>query len=335
MPPKKSSSTPASTPEQASTLAFDQIYHMDCLEGFRQLATNSADIVICDPPYPVNNYSDKKILDDYLKWADQYIAEAFRVVKEDGTVFIFGYSELLSFVRTRLPIPLNNCRWLIWHFTNKNIPTLRFWQRSHESILCCWKKGDRPNFNLDDVREPYTELFMKGAAGRKRVATKGRFSDGTKETVYNAHEKGALPRDTFKIPAIAGQAFQKERVVFPTQRPLELCKRLILSARRELPAETVVVVPFAGSGSECVAAYQLGAKFIGFEIDEAAIGVAAQRLLYADAPDPSPNTSPTGSVASKTLFETRSRPSSGSSSGSASSGAPKNLIIDPNQDYNE
>jgi DNA modification methylase len=50
MPPKKSLSTPASTPEQASTLAFDQIYHMDCLEGFRQLASGSADIVICDPP---------------------------------------------------------------------------------------------------------------------------------------------------------------------------------------------------------------------------------------------------------------------------------------------
>ena len=184
---------------------------------------------------------------------------------------------------------------------------------------------------MDEVREPYTDLFLKGAAGRKRVATKGRFSDGTKETVYNAHEKGALPRDTFKIPAIAGQAFQKERVVFPTQRPLDLCKRLILSARRELPEETLVVVPFAGSGSECVAAYQLGAKFIGFEIDEAAIGIAAQRLLYADAPDPSPLTSPTGSVGPTNIFEARSRPSSGSSSGSASSAALKNLIIDPNE----
>lgn len=289
MPPRKSSSThsqvapaPAPTPQGPEPM-WDVINHEDALEGLKSLPAQCADIVICDPPYPVNNYSDKKILDDHLKWCDQWIIDALRILKDDGTMFIFGYSEILSFVRTRLPVPLGNVRWLIWHYTNKNIPTLRFWQRSHESILCVWKKGDRPHFNLDDVREPYTELFLKGAAGKKRVATKGRFSDGTKETVYTAHEKGALPRDTFKIPAITGQVGQNERVDFSTQRPLTLCKKLIASARRQLPAETHVVVPFAGSGSECVAAYQMGCRFIGYEINETAIGIAAQRLMNAEA----------------------------------------------------
>ena len=56
-----------------------------------------------------------------------------------------------------------------------------------------------------------------------------------------------------------------------------------MSARRQLPAETHIVVPFAGSGSECVAAYQMGCKFIGYEINETAIGIAAQRLMNAEA----------------------------------------------------
>jgi len=39
----------------------------------------------------------------------------------------------------------------------------------------------------------------------------GRFSNGNKETIYKAHEGGALPRDVIKIPALAGGAGMSER----------------------------------------------------------------------------------------------------------------------------
>ena len=93
---------------------------------------------------------------------------------------------------------------------------------------------------------------MKNAAGKKRKPTKGRFSKG-KETVYKAHDKGALPRDVVKVSALAGGAGRKERVNHPTQKPLELCNKLI-SASMNIDGDTLVVVPFVGSGSECVAA---------------------------------------------------------------------------------
>ena len=73
--------------------------------------------------------------------------------------------------------------------------------------MCCYK--DKPIFNRDHVREPYTETFIKNAAGKVRKSTVGRFSKGDKETIYNAHESGALPRDVIKIPAIAGGAGKK------------------------------------------------------------------------------------------------------------------------------
>ena len=84
-------------------------------------------------------------------------------------------------------------RWLILHYTNKNVPSLNFWQRSHESIICSWK--NKPVFNRDDVREEYTQTFLKNAAGKVRKSTVGRFSNGEKETIYTAHSGGALPRD--------------------------------------------------------------------------------------------------------------------------------------------
>jgi len=257
---------------------LNKIYNEDCLLGMKKLADNSADIVICDPPYNIGkdfgNNSDKQKMDDYLLWCDQWIQESLRILKPKGTLYIFGFSENLAFIRTR--IIGCNVRWLVWHYTNKTSPTLNFWQRSHESILCCYK--EKPVFNRDDVREPYTESFIKNAAGKVRKATKGRFSKGDVETTYQAHEMGALPRDVIKIPALAGGAGKKERVDHPTQKPLQLCDTLIKASMNK-GEQTLLVVPFAGSGSECVSAKKNHVNFIGFEINNDYVIVANERLM--------------------------------------------------------
>ena len=266
----------AVTPIQ-KTLEMNTIHNEDCISGMRKMQSESADIVICDPPYNIGkdfgNDSDKQQMDDYLIWCDQWIAECLRILKPNGTMYIYGFSEILAYIRTRLSC---NVKWLVWHYTNKVTPSLNFWQRTHESILCCYK--NKPVFNRDAVREPYTETFLKNAAGKVRKATKGRFSNGTKETIYTAHKDGALPRDVIKVAALAGGAGKKERVNHPTQKPLALCDTLIKAALNE-DAPTLIVVPFAGSGSECVSAQKNNANFIGFEINDEYIAIANRRLI--------------------------------------------------------
>lgn len=257
------------------TTKVQHIYNEDCIQGMKKLEQDSVDIIICDPPYNIGkdfgNNSDKQEMSDYFKWCDEWIAECIRILKPKGTLYIYGFSEILSFIRVRIPI---NVRWIIWHYTNKVTPSLNFWQRTHESILCCYK--EKPVFNKDEVREPYTETYLKNAAGKVRKATKGRFSDGTKETMYTAHENGALPRDVIKISALSGGAGKKERVNHPTQKPLELCTKLIKASKNG--DNTLLVVPFAGSGSECLAAKNENINFIGFEINEDYIGLCNSRL---------------------------------------------------------
>jgi len=258
-------------------LESNKIHHLDCIVGMQQLDNECADIIICDPPYNIGkdfgNDSDKQATDAYLSWCDLWIKECLRILKPAGTLYIYGFSETLAFIRTRIRC---NVRWLIWHYTNKVTPSLNFWQRTHESILCCYK--NKPVFNRDDVREPYTDTFLKNAAGKVRKATKGRFSDGVTETVYNAHEGGALPRDVIKLPALAGGAGAKERVDHPTQKPLSLCETLIKASRNKEGA-TLLIVPFAGSGSECVSAKKNNIDFIGFEINNEYIELANGRLV--------------------------------------------------------
>lgn len=257
-------------------LEFNKIYHEDCITGMKKIQSDSVDIIICDPPYNIGkdfgNDSDKQKMDEYLLWCDIWIGECLRILKPQGTLYIYGFSEILAFIRTRITC---NVRWLVWHYTNKVTPSLNFWQRTHESILCCYK--DKPVFNRDDVREPYTEAFLKNAAGKIRKPTVGRFSKGDKETTYNAHENGALPRDVLKIPTLAGGAGKKERVDHPTQKPLELCDKLIKSSLNK-SSQTLLVVPFVGSGSECVSAKLNKVDFIGFEINNDYIKIANERL---------------------------------------------------------
>jgi site-specific DNA-methyltransferase (adenine-specific) len=262
-------------------MEINKVHLIDCLVGLKTLADESAQIIICDCPYNIGkdfgvDINDKQPLENYLVWCDEWIAECLRVLKPNGTMYIYGFSEILAYIRVRLTC---NIRWLVWHYTNKNTPASRFWQRSHESILCCWKKDKV--FNIDAVREPYSDTFLKNAAGKTRKATKGRFSTGDNETIYKAHDSGALPRDVIKVPALAGGAGKKERVgpthqPHPTQKPLELCRRLILAAKQN--TTDLVVVPFAGSGSECVVCKELELPFIGFEINQDYVLMCEERL---------------------------------------------------------
>lgn len=266
---------------------------MDALVGLAELPESLADLVIADPPYNIGkdfgNNKDDMPLNDYLYWCDRWLDECERVLKDSGTMYIYGFAETLAHISIRLPYPLKH-RWLTWSYLNKTTPRYNFWQRSHESILCCWKYDNLRIFNTDAVREPYSETFLKNAAGKVRKGTKGRYSHNGKNTVYVAHYMGALPRDVICVPAVAGGAGARQRwflcktcndtfpnklmsehmghdtIHHPTQKPCELTKRLLLAAKPK--EDGMVVVPFVGSGSECATIEDLGMQYIGFEINE-------------------------------------------------------------------
>lgn len=267
------------------------IIHSDVIEGLKKIDSESVDCVILDPPYNIgkdygNNQTRLQMV-DYTNWAEEWLTECERILKPGGTMYVYGFSEVLAHLSVNINI---NKRWLVWHYTNKTVPSLNFWQRSHESILCCWKEDK--TFFRDQVRVPYTEGFIKGYKGknRKRPGTAGRFGKSD-QTSYTVNDKGALPRDVICSPSLAGGAGSKERFFYspslgklftskekkqlevddlishPTQKPTKITETL-LDACIEQGTKAKVVIPFAGTGSECYVCDQRGYEWVGFEINK-------------------------------------------------------------------
>jgi len=257
----------------------------------RQPAELKFDVIIADPPYNIGkNFgtnNDDLPIEEYVAWSKTWADACFRLLAENGLIYVYGLPEILAHLAVQYPI--KEQRWLAWHYTNKAVPSSKFWQRSFESILCLWQPGTkRPALEIEQIRQPYTEHYLK-CAGKPRNSTKGRYSRGKQKTLYN-NNGGALPRDLIDVPALAGGAGRAERwficrdcgggarhpselakhkncnvLKHPTQKPMALTKRLIQS--RIQGKQGRILIPFAGSGSECVVAQGLGIDYLGIEIN--------------------------------------------------------------------
>jgi site-specific DNA-methyltransferase (adenine-specific) len=72
----------------------------------------------------------------------------------------------------------------------------------------------------------------------------------------------------------------KERLGYPTQKPLSLLERIIEASAKE---DAVVLDPFCGCGTAVHAAQKLGRQWIGIDITHLAIGLVRRRMEDAFA----------------------------------------------------
>lgn len=65
----------------------------------------------------------------------------------------------------------------------------------------------------------------------------------------------------------------------PTQKPIKVLTRMIKLSSK--PGD-IMLTPFAGAGSECVAAKQTGYHYIGFEIEKEYCDISEERLSHTE-----------------------------------------------------
>ena len=250
-----------------------ELWLADVLDFLAQLPDGAARLVVADPPYAIakDDWDEFPSLEEYVAWCDQWLAEVHRILAEDGTAYVCGFSEILADVKARSASRFaGGCRWLVWTYRNKaNLG--RDWGRSHESILCL-RKGRRFVMNVDDVRVPYND-HTKRYPERVQAVSSQYGQGGKRRDRWSPHPLGAKPRDVFEIPTLCNG--MEEKTDHPTQKPEELIRRLVLASSSEAD---LVVDPFAGSGTTLVAADKAGRRWAGADNDPRYIGLARSRL---------------------------------------------------------
>lgn len=247
----------------------NKVYKQDCMDFLKSLPNNSVQLIIVDPPYKlempdksgvdglmekkgmkrVNEDWDKFTLSGYLDWAESWILESFRVLDEQGSMFIFGSYHnigLINYILQKNKLMIIND--IVWYKRNA-VPNLscRRLTASAEHIL--WVAKDKQyKFNYKDLKN------------------------------------GDFPNDRLKIPEkqmrnvwdipTAGN----ESVGHPTQKPVSLYERCIMMAINKDHPKPLILDFFAGSGTCGIASKNLGYDFIMVEKSEEYLDMINKRL---------------------------------------------------------
>jgi site-specific DNA-methyltransferase (adenine-specific) len=235
-----------------------EIYVGDSLVWLSSLASETADLIIADPPYNIKKaeWDTFESQQAYVEWSMQWLKEAARALKTNGTLYVCGFSEILADLKLPALQFFAGCRWLVWHYKNK-ANMREDWGRSHESILHFRKSKDF-TFNTDEVRIPYGNHTTKYP--ERTQADTSQYGKG-KDHIWQPHPRGAKPRDVLEVPTTCNG--MNETTPHPTQKPEELFRKLVLASSNE---GDVVLDPFLGSGTTAVVAEQLKRCWLGCDL---------------------------------------------------------------------
>ena len=246
----------------------NEVHEGDCLELLPRLPDRCAQLVIADPPYNIGPRFGRgrewQHDDDWLPWCEEWLSQCQRVLRDDGNLFVYGIHHYLCFLQVRLyEMGLKYRRQIIWHYEN-GFSTYRKNLATHYEPLLWFSKTD--DYYFKPIREPYKSQQRL----RHKVTKNGK--------VWTPHPDGRIAGDVWKFPTLAGRRFRDERVDHPTQKPLALTDRIV---EHYSEAGSLVVVPFAGSGTECVSAANADRSYWACEINSDYVHLAQRRVAEA------------------------------------------------------
>jgi len=247
-------------------LPIDTILEGDCIAEMARLPDKSVDMIFADPPYNLqlggdlfrpeggkvdacdDDWDKFDSLATYDDFTREWLAEARRILKDDGTIWVIGSYHNIYRVGALLQDAdfwiLND---IVWRKANPmpNFRGTRF-TNAHETLLWCAK----------DEKARYTFNYR----------------------AMKALNDDSQMRSDWVLPICAGAERVKDDAgdkAHPTQKPEALLYRILLACTK--PGD-VVLDPFFGTGTTGAVARKLGRHFIGIERDLDYAALARKRI---------------------------------------------------------
>ena len=252
----------------SAPLPLDSIVRGDCITAMRALPAKSVDCVFADPPYNLQLGGDLHRPDgthvdavtdawdkfdsfaQYDAFTRAWLAEAHRVLKDDGTIWVIGsYHNIFR--------------------VGAAVQDLGYWILND----IVWRKANpMPNFRGTRFTNAH-ETLIWAAKGEKAKYT---FNYRSMKTLNDELQM----RSDWEFPICGGAERLKQdgHKVHPTQKPEALLYRVLLACTK--PGD-VVLDPFFGTGTTGAVAKRLGRRWIGIEREGDYCAAAAARIEAA------------------------------------------------------
>lgn len=241
------------------------LYKGDCIDILKDIPDNSVDLIFADPPYFLSNggiscragkmvsvnkadWDKSNGIDKDFEFTFNWLYECKRVLKDTGSIWISGTMHNIyqvGYALQKLDYRiLNEISW----FKPNAPPNLscRYFAHSHETLI--WARKDQ------ESRHKFNYELMK------------KWDD-------KISESGKQMRSVWNIPLTPQQ--EKKSGKHPTQKPLELLKRIVLSSTDK---GDLVLDPFNGSGTTGVAAKLYNRRYIGIDLDKIYLDLTVKRI---------------------------------------------------------
>ena len=228
----------------------------------------------------------------YLSYMAIRLIEMRRILKDTGSIYLHCDPTMSHYIKILMDIIFGEKNFrneVIWHYDNRLSQSKTNFSKIHDIIFRYSKTSNylyNEQYNPDWEMEERNKQFRK--AGYRIVYKTNTLIIFDKEKTKKAKidiknfdkvKYGKLENtnrpygDTWIIPFIAGNS--SERTGYPTQKPLALLERIIKASSNE---GDVVLDPFCGCATTCIASEKLNRQWIGIDISVEAYKLVEKRL---------------------------------------------------------
>ena len=210
-----------------------------------------------------------KGMQSYLIMMAVRLLEMRRIMKPAGSIYLHCDPTANAYLRMVMDVVFGTANFrneIVWCYRGGGVPKWDF-ARKHDTIFR-YSKGKDVTFNVDAVRVPYSD----DSTDRLQYVARSFRESGTYES-YRPNPKGKHPEDWWVMQPIMPSS--KERLGYPTQKPLRLLERIIAASSNE---GDMVFDPFCGCATTLVAAETLGREWGGIDLSPLAVKLVDQRL---------------------------------------------------------
>lgn len=236
---------------------------MDCIDGMQSIPANTIDLIVTDPPFAIEfkatkqnyNRTASRVMQgyneikqkDYYNFTVRWMEQAFRIIKESGSMYVFsGWNNLKDILNALDDVGFTTINHIIWKYQFGVVTSKKFVTSHYHCIYVC-KNSKKRRFY------PYSRF------------TKNQKTPEGRSLHYKDKE------DVWDIKREYWTGDKKT----PTKLPAELVRKILEYSSKE---GDVVFDPFLGSGQVAMISKMMGRNYLGFEIVKKYHDFARKRL---------------------------------------------------------